>query len=93
MAEIQSIPQGELRDKIEYELKDRLEGYTEELIQKMLNEVVYTYPDGHPVVTCNPCGEWPAMQFSCMTGEFVGLTPWDYIQEVNIDRQLEEAMR
>lgn len=93
MAEVDILPD-ELRELIGPHLREiLLSDYgeiTDEIIEDMFNEVVFTYPDGMHLVTLNPCGELPAPQFNVYTGEFVELTNWDYIQTVDVEAQILE---
>lgn len=89
MAEPEPITE-ELRELIEPHLKEHLTEDEYQYIDTMFSEVVYTYPNGVPLVTLKPPLEgYPAMQFSKITGEFMEITLWDYIQTVDAEAQLE----
>jgi len=90
MAEIVEI-RPEDRIKIEPNLRDRLGDSYQDQVDEMFEQVVYTFPDGVPLVTLYPCGDFPAMQFSTVTGEFMELTSWEYIQTVDVEAQIQEA--
>ena len=52
--------------------------------------VVHTYPSGiHFITVCIP--DFPSMQFNAETGEYTGLTEWEYIQTVDVQEQIREA--
>lgn len=74
---------------VEPHLRERLSEEWQERMDEMFAEVVYTHPGVTYFVTLNPLGDFPAFQFSCETGEFVGLTNWEYIQTVDVDAQLD----
>lgn len=90
MAEIVEILP-EHRVLVEPHLRERLNEYWQSRMDEMFAEVVYTYPEGYPLVTLNPLGEFPAMQFSCITGDYCELTSWDYIQTVDTEEQQRQA--
>lgn len=81
----------ELRELIEPHLKECLLEEDWQYIDDMFSEVVYTYPNGVGLVTLKPHSDYvPAMEFSTVTGEFVELTDWDYVQTVDAEAQLVE---
>ena len=80
----------ELKEMIIPELKDHLDPDSWQYIPQMFSQVVYTYPEGVPLVTLWPVYNFPAMQFNCNNGQYVGLTTWDYIQTVDADAQQRE---
>ena len=81
----------ELREKIEPYLRERVDEDLWNRRDEMFEEVVYTQPEVIPLVTLKPLlDNTPAMQFSCITGELMELTDWDYIQTVDYDAQIEE---
>ena len=82
----------DLRELIEPHLKECLLEEDWQYIDDMFSEVVYTYPNGVSLVTLKPYSDDVlAMEFSTVTGEFVELTDWDYIQTVDAEAQQEEA--
>lgn len=90
MADIVEI-EPEHRVLIEPHLRERISEHYQDQVDAMFAQVVYTYPDGIPLVTLYPCGEFPAMQFSCVDGDFCELTSWEYIQTVDVEAQIREA--
>jgi hypothetical protein len=78
----------ELRALIEPHLREVLLEEDYDLVDDMFSEVVYTQPEGIPLVALMPPhGEGISLQFSCLTGEFVELTDWDYVQTVDVEEQ------
>jgi hypothetical protein len=78
----------ELRALIEPHLREVLLEEDYDLIDDMFSEVVYTQPEGIPLVALMPPqGDGISLQFSCLTGEFVELTDWDYVQTVDVEEQ------
>ena len=90
MADIVEI-KPEDREKIEPYLRQQISEHYYPQIDDMFAQVVYTYPDGIPLVALNPCGEFPSMQFLTTTGEFAELTSWDYIVNVDVEAQIQET--
>lgn len=80
----------ELKELITPHLKDHLDPDSWDYIPQMFNQVVYTQPGEVPYVTLYPISDFPAMQFSCITGEFMELTSWEYVQMVDVDAQTAE---
>ena len=89
MADIETITP-ELRTLIEPHLKECLDPSIWYLMDDMFEQVVYTQPGEVPYVTLYPCGDWPAMQFSCITGEFTELTSWEYVVNLDVEAQTAE---
>lgn len=90
MAEI--VP---LSSELQEKLRPALEEYffdsnPVELINSILQEGVFTCPEGIDLVTLN-IPDYPALQFRVDTGEFIELTDWDYIQTVDVEAQKAEA--
>ena len=81
----------ELKEMIIPHLKEHLDPDSWDYIPQMFEQVVYTQPGVVPLVTLDPIYDYPAMQFSCITGEFMELTNWDYI--VALDESEETAER
>lgn len=80
----------ELRQLIEPRLREMLPEDSYEYIDEMFSEVVYSAPDGVLRVSLKPIGDAPSFQFSTVTGEFLEITDWEYIQSVDLDAQLAE---
>lgn len=88
MAEPQPI-QEEHRILIEPYLRERVNDEIWSMRDEMFANVVYTQPGPVPYVTLRmPTGyTGPALQFSCITGEFMELTTWEYVRNLDVEQQ------
>ena len=83
----------ELKEMIIPHLKEHMSDTTMwQYFDDMFSEVVYTQPAGIPLVALKPPleDEGISMQFSCIDGDFVEITDWEYIQTVDVAAQTAE---